>query len=72
MPLGWTETKLVYLDSVGFLLSLGNAVALRQPVPSPWQIIFWDRTCVPLSRIFDRLFLGGVGKSIVAVWKKTV
>lgn len=72
MPSGWTESKLVYLDSVGILLSFGNAVVLRQPVPSRRQIMIWDRTCVPISRILDRLLLSQVGKSILAVWKNTI
>ena len=70
MPPGWTEEKLVYMDSIGVLLSLGNAVGLRQSVPTESQIILWDRVCVPVSRFIDRLFCGGVGKSVLAVWRK--
>jgi hypothetical protein len=70
MPSGWTEKKLVYLDSVGVLLSLANALALRQALPSRLQLSLWDRFCVPLSRIVDRILLGNFGKSILAVWEK--
>jgi SAM-dependent methyltransferase len=72
MPRGWTEEKLVYLDFVGTILSFANVFALRQPVPSRLQITIWDRLCVPVSRIVDRLLLGRVGKSILAVWQKPV
>jgi SAM-dependent methyltransferase len=70
MPPGWIEKKLAYLDSVGVLLSLANALALRQPLPSRLQLSFWDRFCVPLSRIVDYVLAGNFGKSILAVWEK--
>jgi SAM-dependent methyltransferase len=70
MPCGWIEKKIVYLDSIGVLLSLGNAFALRQPLPSRMQIAIWDRFCVPVSRVVDRIFLGKLGKSVLAVWHK--
>lgn len=71
-PTGWMERKLLYLDSVGVLLSLGNVLALKQSLPTRSQIVVWDRLCVPVSRIIDRLFLGNVGKSVLAVWQKPV
>ena len=70
MPVGWIEKKMAYLDSVGILLSLGNVLALRQPMPSRLQISIWDGFCVPLSRLVDRILLRKVGKSILAVWQK--
>jgi SAM-dependent methyltransferase len=70
MPRGWTEEKLIYMDSIGVLLSLGNVVGLRQSVPTESQIILWNRVCVPVSRFIDRLFCGAVGKSVLAVWRK--
>jgi SAM-dependent methyltransferase len=70
MPRGWVEEKLVYLDSIGVLLSLGNVIALRQSVPTESQIILWDRVCVPVSRFMDRVFCGAVGKSVLAIWRK--
>jgi hypothetical protein len=72
MPLGWVEEKLMYLDSVGLLLSLGNAIALRKSIPSRLQILIWDRMCIPISRILDRVLLGQVGKSVLAVWKRRI
>lgn len=70
MPTGWAERKLTYLDSMGVLLSLGNALALRQPLPTRPQILIWDRFCVPISRVFDRICLGYFGKSLLGVWQK--
>ena len=70
IPAGWVEEKLVYMDSVGVLLSLGNVLGLRQSMPTRSQIILWDRVCVPASRLIDRWFHGTVGKSVLAVWRK--
>jgi SAM-dependent methyltransferase len=70
MPSGWIEKKIVYLDSIGVLLSLGNVLVLRQSMPSRLQIALWDRFCVPLSRVVDRIFLGKLGKSVLVVWHK--
>jgi SAM-dependent methyltransferase len=69
MPLGWIERKLAYLDSVGVLLSLANALALRQALPSRLQLSLWDRLCVPLSRIVDCVLFWNFGKSVLAVWE---
>lgn len=69
MPSGWVETKLAYLDSVGVLLSLANAIALRRALPSRLQLSLWDRLCVPLSRIVDWVLWGKFGKSVLAIWE---
>jgi SAM-dependent methyltransferase len=65
-----TEQNLTYLDSIGILLALGNAVVLHRAMPTEAQILTWDRLCIPVSRLVDRLLLGNVGKSILAVWRK--
>jgi hypothetical protein len=62
--------KLIYLDAVGMLASLGNCALLRQDLPTPRQIALWDRMMVPLSRLIDPLLMHRVGKSVVAVWRK--
>ncbi len=72
MPAKWLEKKLAYLDSVGILLSLGNVVALRQSLPTHFQIMLWDRVCVPISRALDCLSFGAFGKSILAVWQRPI
>jgi 2-polyprenyl-3-methyl-5-hydroxy-6-metoxy-1,4-benzoquinol methylase len=70
MPSGWIEKKLRYLDSIGVLLSFANVVVLRQAMPTPAQILRWDRVCVPASCVIDRLCRGAIGKSVLAVWCK--
>jgi SAM-dependent methyltransferase len=63
--------RLIYLDSVGLLASLGNRLFLHQAEPGLNQILFWDRFLVPFSRFVDRITFHGIGKSILAIWKKT-
>lgn len=59
-----------YLDSVGCLASLMNKLFLRKSNPSISQINFWDKKIIPLSYLFDRLFLNSFGRSVYCVWKK--
>jgi SAM-dependent methyltransferase len=59
-----------YLDSLGWLLSLGNVLFLRKGMPSRWQISFWDRLCVPCSGWLDWLLGRWIGRSVLAVWRK--
>lgn len=61
---------MMYLDSIGILASAANRLLLRSPVPTLKQIRFWDRYFVPLSTWTDRLTSYGIGKSVLAVWKK--
>ena len=60
-----------YLDCAGLILSAANRLLLRQSMPTKSQLRFWDRWVVPISRVFDRLFLYSVGKTIIAVWRRT-
>jgi cyclopropane fatty-acyl-phospholipid synthase-like methyltransferase len=69
-PPGCELVSLRYLDSVGLLLSLGNALVLRRNMPTLANIRFWDRLVVPLSRRIDPLLRFTVGKSILAAWRK--
>lgn len=69
-PSGCELVSLSYLDSVGLLLSLGNAVVLRRPMPTLANIRFWDRAVIPVSRRVDPLLRYSVGKTILAVWRK--
>lgn len=67
------ERKLLsmqYLDSLGFMLSLGNKLLLRQSQPQTRQILFWDRKVLPVSVWVDRLILHAFGRTILAVWEK--
>jgi SAM-dependent methyltransferase len=69
VPAGLAVERLLYLDSVGLLASLGNRLLLRARQPSPAQIALWDGWMVPPSRLLDPLLLHRVGKTIVAVLK---
>ena len=70
-PDGLTLARLVYLDSIGMLASLGNRLVLKSSMPSPGQIALWDRLMVPLSRVADPFLGYSLGKSVLAVWKKS-
>jgi len=69
-PPNLREAKCIYLDSAGFLASLGNKLILRSPAPSAAQIRFWDRFMVPISRISDRVLGYSIGRSILVIWRK--
>jgi SAM-dependent methyltransferase len=62
--------KLIYLDSVGLLASLGNKLLLKQSQPTLKQIKAWERLMVPLSRKIDPIIGYRLGKSILLVVKK--
>lgn len=62
--------KMVYLDSVGCLISLGNKAVLRSTTPTWRQMKFWDRGIVPISAFIDRFFGYKLGKSILGVWRR--
>jgi len=68
-PRGLRIEKLIYLDSVGLLASLGNRLVLNSSMPTSAQIQTWDRLLVPCSRVLDPLLAGTVGKSVVGVWR---
>ncbi len=63
--------KLFYMDSVGCLASYANAVLLEASMPTKRQIWLWDKFMVPISKVLDVLFNYSVGKTVIAVWKKT-
>ncbi len=59
-----------YLDSVGVIASLANRILLHKSTPSTKQIVFWDKTIVPCSRVLDPLIQYSFGKSILGIWRK--
>lgn len=59
-----------YLDSIGLMASLANALLMRQALPTAKQIRFWDRVLVRLSRLADPLLRYSIGKSALAVWRR--
>lgn len=69
-PSGLNLSRFEYLDSVGFLASLGNRLLLNSASPSSSQIKIWDRFMVPLSRCLDPILQRRFGKSVLAVWSK--
>ena len=62
--------KVIYLDSVGILASLGNRFFLQASAPSEAQVQFWDAWMVPLSVHLDSGFRYKIGKTILGIWQK--
>ncbi len=69
-PPGTKRIVLKYLDSVGMLASMGNALLLRQSLPTHRQIAFWDKALVPCSRWLDVLLAYSLGKSVMGIWAR--
>ncbi len=61
--------RLIYLDSAGLLASIGSKLFVKQ-MPTLRQILFWDDSLVPISRVTDRLTFHRFGRSALAIWKK--
>ena len=62
--------KLIYLDCVGLIASLGNRFVLKSKMPTRKQILLWDKAMVPLSKRIDPILQYSLGKSILGVWQK--
>jgi len=60
-----------YLDAVGLSASAANRLLLSQSMPTEGQIATWDRFMIPLSRIVDPLLGHRLGKTAVAVWRRS-
>ncbi len=71
LPPGLEHIHMRYLDSAGFLLSLGNKLLLRQGTPTAGQIRFWDRTIVPISWLTDKLVAHSFGRSLLSISSKS-
>ena len=69
-PQGVDLVRLRYIDSAGLLASLANRIALRQSLPTPRQVMTWDRMLVPLSAWLDPILGYRLGKSVIAVWRR--
>jgi SAM-dependent methyltransferase len=70
MPASVRELRVLSLDSIGLFASLANKIALRQSLPSPTLVRFWDKIIVPLSKIADPCLGFRFGKSAVGIWRK--
>jgi SAM-dependent methyltransferase len=71
IPAGMELNRLIYLDSVGWMASVANKLFLKQSYPTQQQVLFWDRTLVPLSFITDKIIFNSMGKALLGIWKKT-
>jgi hypothetical protein len=69
-PPGCRLEKLVYLDSIGAVISFVNRMILNQSMPTLKQIIFWDRYIIPITRHADKLFRYRFGRSLLGIWIK--
>jgi len=69
-PASLEQEKLIYLDSLGMLLSLGNRFVLRSAQPNEASLRFWNDWIIPLSRRVDRLIGFAVGKTVLGIWRK--
>jgi len=70
VPKVFAARLLIYLDSMGLLVSLANRCLLRQATPTARQIAVWDRILVPISRCLDPLLCYLLGRSVLGVWQK--
>jgi SAM-dependent methyltransferase len=70
-PQGLREEKCIYLDAFGVLASAGNLLFLQAANASAGQMRFWDNYLVPMSRFVDRVFAFSLGRSVLAIWRKT-
>jgi len=70
-PPGLRIEWLVYLDTVGLLASMGNRAVLNRRMPTAGQIHFWDSWLVPCSVRLDPWLRHSMGKSVLAVWRKS-
>jgi hypothetical protein len=70
-PQGLREEKCIYLDAFGVLASAGNLLFLQAANASAGQMRFWDNYLVPISRFMDRLLAFTLGRSVLAIWRKT-
>jgi SAM-dependent methyltransferase len=69
-PSSLEQMKLIYLDSAGMLLSLGNRFILRSASPNEASLRFWNDWIIPLSRRLDGMFGYTVGKSVLGIWRR--
>jgi SAM-dependent methyltransferase len=69
VPSHLKQIKLIYLDSLGLMLSLGNKLILNSSLPTHEQIQFWDKVIVPISKFIDPILRFSIGKSVLGIWK---
>ena len=69
VPDGLVLVKLVYLDAVGLLASLGNRLLTRSAMPTERQIDFWDGVLVRSSLLVDPWLRHTIGKTVLGIWR---
>jgi hypothetical protein len=68
-PTSLEQVTLIYLDSVGMLLSLGNRFILRSARPSEASLRFWNDRIIPISRRLDPMLGYNLGKTVLGIWR---
>ncbi|HEY0979047.1 MAG TPA: class I SAM-dependent methyltransferase [Flavobacteriales bacterium] len=70
LPPELSRLRTQYMDSVALFASLANKWFLGQSSPTLKQVLFWDRTIVPMSRVMDPLVFHRFGKSLLSITQK--
>ena len=70
IPPNFQQKSLLYIDSMGFFLSLINKIILRKKIPSSFQINFWSKYFIPISILLDKRIKFSFGKTVIAIWEK--
>jgi len=65
-----TLIKSEYLDSIGILPGLLNKLILKKHIPTPREVMFWDKIVVPISIVVDKLTFNTFGRTVYAIWTK--
>ena len=71
LPEGFAIKKIAYLDTLGFTLAILNKFIFKKSTPTNFQITFWDRFLIPISKLVDVLTLNLFGKSIIMIATKS-
>ena len=65
--IGFTSTKLIYFDSIGYMLSIASKLITKNYLNNfDKKIKIWD-SLIPLSKIIDLLTLNRFGKSLIMI-----
>lgn len=65
--IGFTSTKLIYFDSIGYMLSIASKLVTKDYLKNfDKKIKIWD-SLIPLSKLIDLLVLNKFGKSLIMI-----
>jgi len=63
--------KLIYMDSLGYILYFFNKIFFKEEVyPSKIKIFVWDKIFTPITIIFDYITRYKFGKNILCIYEK--